>query len=197
MAKNQVEKDKEGAEKAWEEAQQEGYGIGVIETEEAFRAEVPGVCRIYYTQVWDEALNRVGVKASSVLRKAENVYYPSAIHAPSLSSSMIDTPPEVADPEQHSPGKVPPPPSNPPKMTEQPKANEKGAEMTKEVTLDATVPLAAPQDPSKDKEDTIMEIVLASLLIPAKGDSKGADQGKAAAQQTKAPPPGIKIIIKK
>ena len=43
-----------------------------------------------------------------------------------------------------------------------------------------------------------MEIVLASLPIPAKGDSKGADQGssEAAAQQTKAPPLG-KIVIKK
>ena len=70
--------------------------------------------------------------------------------------------------------------------------------MTKEVTLDATVPPTTPQDPSKDKEDTIMEIVLASLPIPAKGDSKGPNQGslEVAAQHTKAPPPG-KIIIKK
>ena len=52
------------------------------------------------------------------------------------------------------------------------------------------MPPAVPQDPSKDKEDTIMEIVLASLPILAKGDSKGIDQGssEAAAQQTKAPP---------
>ena len=43
-----------------------------------------------------------------------------------------------------------------------------------------------------------MEIVLASLPISAKGDSKGADQGslEAAAQQTKVFPPG-KIVIKK
>ena len=62
--------------------------------------------------------------------------------------------------------------------------------MTKEVTLDATVPPTTPQDPSKDKEDTIMEIFLASLPILAKGDSKGAYQvsSKTVAQHTKAPP---------
>ena len=104
----------------------------------------------------------------------------------------------MADHEQHSPGKVPPPLGNLLEMVKQLKADEKGVEMTKEVTLDATMPPAAPQDPSKDEEDTIMEIALASLPISAKGDSKGANQGssEAAAQQTKAPPPG-KIIIKK
>ena len=104
----------------------------------------------------------------------------------------------MADPEQHSLGKVPPLLGNLLEMVKQPKVDEKGAEMTKEVTLDATMPPVAHQDPSKDEEDTIMEIALASLPIPAKGDSKGANQGssEATAQQTKAPPPG-KIIIKK
>ena len=53
--------------------------------------------------------------------------------------------------------------------------------MTKEVAINATVPRVTPQDPlpppPKDKKDTIMEIVLASLPISAKGDSKGANQG--------------------
>ena len=62
-------------------------------------------------------------------------------------------------------------------MAEQLGADGKGAETTKEDTLDATAPLVAAQDPSKDKEDTRMEIVLASLPISAKGDSKGANQG--------------------
>ena len=146
-AKNQAEKAKEEAEKAWEEAQQEGYDIGVIETEEALRAEVPGVCWIYCAQVWDEALNRDAVKASSMLRKEKNVYYPLAIRAPSSSSSKINAPPEVRDLEKHSPGKVLPPPGSPPKMAEQPTTDEKGAEMTKEVALDATVPPATPRIP--------------------------------------------------
>ena len=32
------------AEKAWDEAEQHGYNVGVAETEDAFRVEVPVVC---------------------------------------------------------------------------------------------------------------------------------------------------------
>ena len=35
------------AEKARDEAEQQGYDLGVAETEETLRAEVPVVCRIY------------------------------------------------------------------------------------------------------------------------------------------------------
>ena len=84
--KDQVEKSKEEAEKArveaekaMDEAEQKGYDLGVVETEENLRAEVPVVCHIYCAQTWDEALNRAGVEASSGLREAENVFYPSAI----------------------------------------------------------------------------------------------------------------------
>jgi len=79
-AKDQADKAREEVEKAREGVLQEGYEIGVAETEDAVRAEVPKVCRVYYAQVWDEALNRAGVKPSSMLRKAENIYYPPAIH---------------------------------------------------------------------------------------------------------------------
>ena len=112
-----------------------------------------------------------------MLRKVENIYYPLTICASSSSNSKTDVPPEVVDPGKGSPNKVPPPPSSPPKMAKQTRVDENGAEVTKEAAHDATVPLAAPQDPSKDKEDTRMEIVLASLPILAKGESKGADQG--------------------
>ena len=73
-AKAKAKKAKEEAEKAWEEVEQHEYDVGVAETEEALKAEVPWVCRTYCAQVWDEALNQVGVEASSVLRKAESVY---------------------------------------------------------------------------------------------------------------------------
>ena len=84
--KDQAEKFKAEAEKvrievenARDEAEQKVYDLGVAKTEETLRAEVPAVCRIYCAQTWDEALNRAGVEASSELRKAENVFYPSAI----------------------------------------------------------------------------------------------------------------------
>ena len=75
----EAEKAREQAEKARDHTKQEGYDVGVAETEEALWAEVSGVCRNYCLQVWNEALNQAGVEASSVLRTAESVYYPPAI----------------------------------------------------------------------------------------------------------------------
>ena len=76
--------------------------------------------------------------------------------------------------------------------------NGKEAEMTKGVGLDATKPTAAPQDPTKDKEASRMQIVLATLPLPAKGDPKSTNQGssEATVSQSKAPPKE-KIVIKK
>ena len=72
----EVEKVRELAKKARDQAEQDGYDLGVAETEEALRAEVSGVCKTYCSHVWNEALNQVGVKASSILRRAASVYYP-------------------------------------------------------------------------------------------------------------------------
>ena len=106
------------------------------------RAVVLGVCRIYCAQVWVETLNQARVEPSSVLRKAENIYYPPAIRAPSSSSSKTDAPPEVVDLEKQSLGKVPPLLGSPTKLAEQPKADEKGVKMNKEVAFDGNVPPA-------------------------------------------------------
>ena len=164
----------------------------MAEIEDALRAEVLGVCRIYYAQTWDEALNQAGVEASSVLRKAENIYYPVAIQVSSSSNSKTCILPEAANNEKGGPSKVPPPPANPSINVKQPKAGEIRAEVAQEVTLGANMPFVVSQDPPKDKDDARMEIVLASLPILVKGDSKGADQvsSKAKSQQTKVPPLG-------
>ena len=82
----------------------------MLEIEEALRVEVLGVCRIYCAQVWDKALNKTGVEASFVLKKAKNVYYPPAINASSSSNSKTGAPHKVEDLEKHNPSKVPPPP---------------------------------------------------------------------------------------
>ena len=62
--------------------------MGVAETEKALRVEVLRVCRAYCLQVWNEALNLVGVEASFTLRRVEYVYYPSAICALDPPSSF-------------------------------------------------------------------------------------------------------------
>ena len=69
----------------------------MAETEETLKAEVLGVCRNYYSQVWNEAFNQVGVEASSTLRKVENIYYPPTIQESVPSSLRTDTLPEVSE----------------------------------------------------------------------------------------------------
>lgn len=72
----EVKKAKEKAEKAMDEAEQHRYEVGVAETEDSLRAEVLAICRTYCALTWGEALNQAGVEASSVLKRAENIYYP-------------------------------------------------------------------------------------------------------------------------
>ena len=40
------------------------------------------MCCAYCTQTWEEALNRAGIDASSVLRKPENIVFPLALQIP-------------------------------------------------------------------------------------------------------------------
>ena len=43
-SRDEVERAKMEAEKAWDKAKQHGYDVGVAETKDALRAEVPAVC---------------------------------------------------------------------------------------------------------------------------------------------------------
>ena len=95
-ARMQAKEDKAKAEKERDEAEQHGYDVGVAETEDTLRAEVPAVCRAYCTQTWEEALNQAGIDASSELRKPENIAFPLALQipnqkeaAPSVSSQSM------------------------------------------------------------------------------------------------------------
>ena len=79
----QAEEDKAKAEKERAEAKQNGYDVGVAETEDALRAEVPAMCRAYCAQTWEEALIQTGIEASSELRKPEKIIFPPALQIPS------------------------------------------------------------------------------------------------------------------
>ena len=81
-ARVQAEEEKAKAEKERDEAEQHSYDVGVAETEDALRVEVPAVCRVYCTQTWEEAFNRAGTDASSELRKLENIIFPFALQIP-------------------------------------------------------------------------------------------------------------------
>ena len=82
------------------EAERRGYEVGIAETEEALKAEVPIVCRIYCAKTWDEALNRAGVEASSELRKPENVFYPETICPLALLPHQTDAASSVINPNE-------------------------------------------------------------------------------------------------
>ena len=99
-AKLQAEEEKVKAEKERDEAEQHGYNVGVTETEDALRAEVPTVCRAYCAQTWEEALNQVGVEPSSELRRPESIIFPSALQilkqteiTPLVPQPITETPP--------------------------------------------------------------------------------------------------------
>ena len=67
--KKVLSKKLEEAEKSKDQAEQDGYEVGVAETKEAFKAEISEVCKYYYLQVCNEALNQAGVKVSSALSR--------------------------------------------------------------------------------------------------------------------------------
>ena len=132
-----------------EKVELDGYDVGVAEIEEALRAEVSGVCRTYYLQVWNEALNQVRVEASSALRRTKNVYYLSAIRALILSSSEVEAALKNLSPSKDASAKAFPSPNSPPKEAKQAGVVEKEKETTKEVAPEAPKPPAAPKDSFK------------------------------------------------
>ena len=75
-----------------EKAEEEAYNLGVAKTQTTLKAQVPRVCRLYCSQVWNEALKQAGVEALSDLWKVERIYYPSAIRKdapPAPRSGML------------------------------------------------------------------------------------------------------------
>ena len=95
-----LKKAKAQAERERDEAEQYGYDVGVAETEDTLRAEVPAVCRANCTQTWEKALNRVRIDASSKLRKPENIIFPPALQIPNQKEAApsVSQPAEEAQP---------------------------------------------------------------------------------------------------
>ena len=56
-----------------EKAEEEAYDLGMAETQAILKAQVPGICRLYCSQVWNKALKQAGIEASSDLWKVENI----------------------------------------------------------------------------------------------------------------------------
>ena len=80
-----------------EKAVDEAYDLGVADTQATLKAQVYGVCKLYYSQVWNKALKQAGVEASSDLWRVENVYYPPTIRETAPSSSEARDAPEETE----------------------------------------------------------------------------------------------------
>ena len=96
-AKTEAEFTRTEVESAKEKAEEEAYDLGVAETQATLKAQVPGVCRLYCSQVWNEALKQAGVEASSDLWRVENVYYPLTIQETVPVGSEAESAPEEAE----------------------------------------------------------------------------------------------------
>ena len=110
-AKAEAKKAKAKAEREKDEAEQHGYDVGVVETEDALRAEVPAVCRAFCAQTWEEALNWVGVDASFELGRPENIFFLLAIRAPGIAPGQKEVAPPVTKPAEDAQHQNPPPSS--------------------------------------------------------------------------------------
>ena len=195
-ARAEAEKAKEQAEETKKQAEQEAYEMGVAETETNLKAQVSGVCRLYYSKVWAETLNRAGVEASSKIRRAENVYYPPTIRESTPTSSEADIAPEAAEAGQDSVTNAPTPLDKPAEETEHPGVSEKEKTINQETPQDVMKPPANPQAPIVGKEaPKKMELVLASLAVPIQAvtpPSQGSKASDTASQQ----PSKDKLTIK-
>ena len=146
-----VKEAKDEAVKAKEAAEQHGYRVRVAETEDALKAKVLAICRTYCDLTWDEALNQAGVEASSVLKKAESVYYPPTIRPQSSADSKADLESSKAGEIQRSPPKDTSVADASLERVQQAKGTTEAEEGNKEVAHGSNLPPTAPKDP-KDKE---------------------------------------------
>ena len=79
-------------------AETSAYERGVLDTEARLTAEVTVVCRKYYAETYNQALDQAGIPADSHLRRVDQVYYPEDLRknttAPSPPTALPLPPPK-------------------------------------------------------------------------------------------------------
>ena len=178
-AKVEADEAKVKAEREKDEAEQHDYDVDVAETEDALKAEVPTVCRTYYAQTWEEALNRAGIDASSELRRPENIFFPPAIRVPNQKEAALP----VILPAEDAQLQNPPPPNQ--------HEHAKEADIQKGTSLDKVAEAlqlgAAFESFEKD---------LASTTLLVGGASKEKDKKVPPEAADKAPKSKLQIKLK-
>ena len=178
-ARMQAEEDKAKAEKERDEAEQHGYDVGVAETEDTLRAEVPTVCRAYYSQNWEETLNQVKVEASSELRKPENIVFPLALQILNQKKAA----PPVSQPTKKAQSQHPP-------STNQQKQGRK-QETLKDSSSDKVIEALQPGATSQDFEKQ-----LDSVTLPVEGSLKEKEKEIPPEAADQAPKSKLQIKLK-
>ena len=161
--------------------------MGMAKTETNLKAQVSGVCMLYCSQVWAEALNRAGVEASSEFRRAENAYYPPAIRESAPANFEADTAPEVVEVGQNSVTNASTPLDKLAEEIEHLEVSKKKKTINQEAPQDVIKPPVDPQAPIAENEaPERMELVLASLTVPIQAvppPSQGSEASNTASQQ--------------
>ncbi|XP_065633196.1 uncharacterized protein LOC136069049 [Quercus suber] len=181
--RDQAEKAKAEAKKGKDAAEQQGYNVGVAETEETFRVEVPVVCREYCALTWQEALDRAGVESSSELRKPENIYFPPTIQASTPSTPIGEVSVIVAEPPEEVQTQAPPTLSQQEQLLVPAKA--KGPSSAKEVA-----------GLKNEAAFHTFEQALASTTLPA-GDAPTAQEKDVPHEVAGKAPPKLQIKLTK
>ena len=139
------------AEVAKDKAEDEGYNTGVVKTQASLKAQIPGVCRLYCFQVWEEVLKRVGVDASFDLWKVESIFYPSAIREAASTSSEAVSDQHEGGVTQSEAAKVSVPPGELLKGEELHEVIEAPERMNPEVPKEDTEPMISTQIPDAEE----------------------------------------------
>ena len=178
-AKVEAEKAKTQAEKERDEAEQHDYDVGMAETEDALKAEVPAVCRAYCTQTQEETLNRTGIDTSSELRKPENIVFPPALQIPNQKKAD----PPVSQPAEEAQAQHPPSSS----QQEQDRETETLKDSSPDKVAEAFQPGAAFQGFEKE---------LALTTLPVRGTSKEKEKEIPPEAANKAPKSRVQMKLK-
>ena len=143
------------------------------------------VCRIYCAQTWNEALNRAGVEASSELRKAENMFYPTAICASDPPSIQAEDTPSTTNPNQEILPQNLPPAGQPEPVKE--------SNAPPEASLDKTVAASEAEVASQGfQQDLACTVMLAEGATKDKEGVITLEADKSANQA-----PKLQIMLKK
>ena len=173
-AKQEAEFARDEAKAAKNTAEDAGYEAGMADTQASLKAQIPGVCRLYCSQVWEEAPIWAGVNASSELWKAESIFYPPAIRETASSSSEAVRDPEEASAAQSEAAQIIVPSGKSTDEGEPPDAARAPGDLNSETPKEGAKPTVSAQIPGA-KEPAILAQSLQAIPLAEVPESTDTD----------------------